>query len=159
MTRSYQRTVLRKADVFPKSLYSWVSFCSFFFLAVVLATWHMRPFPTRDQTHSPGLGNGESSLPVEWVHLTGPPGKSSAAFKCGSLLDCHLCHIPFFFKTLFLSVHTEKSSEVSNFFFFFLDLRSANFLWKDPDRKYFRLCRQYGLLQLKCWSTHRQVNK
>lgn len=159
MTQLYQRIVLRKGDVmyFPNLYIVECLSAAFFFLAVVLATWHMRPFPTRDQTHSPCLGNGESSLPVEWVHLTGPPGKSSAAFKCGSLLDCQLCQIPFFFKTLFLSVHTEKSSEVSNVFS--LDQRSANFFWKDPDRKYFRLCRQYGLLQLKCWSTHRQVNK
>ena len=101
-----------------------------------------------DETRSPCLGNGESSHPVEWVHFTGPPGKSSAAFKCGWLHDCHLCHILFSFKTLFLSIHTKKSSVVSNVFP--LDQRSANFFWKDPDRKYFRLCRQYSLLRLKC---------
>ena len=63
-----------------------------FFLAVVLATWHVGYF---DQTHSPCLGNGESSRPVEWVHFPGPPGKSSAALRCGCLHDCYL--VTFFF--------------------------------------------------------------
>lgn len=70
MTQLYQRIVLRKGDVmyFPNLYIVECLSAAFFFLAVVLATWHMRPFPTRDQPIPPALAMG--SLHFRWSGST-----------------------------------------------------------------------------------------
>lgn len=74
MTRSYQRIVLRKGDVFPKSLYSWECLsAAFFFFGcgashVACGIFRIKPIP-------PALGmgsfqwSGSTSLDHQGSHL------------------------------------------------------------------------------------------
>ena len=92
--------------------------------------------------------SGSTSLDHQGSHLLLNVDHYLIVIFVTFLFSSKLCSYQFILRRVLRSV-----------MFFFLDLKSANFFWKDPDRKYFRLCRQYSLLQLKCWSTHRQVNK